>query len=192
MVPSIDALAPLPALGVPLDWSTGQAAAHAPAQADWSDWSFSNKYSVRPLPSTRIIPRPVLVAETVATADGAVVGALLPPYSPPPEPDPPELLPHPAASTPTVASATSATSGRRSNPDVMAGVLLVSCPTRMCVPFFAGPGLWCHQDWWSSCRADLAPTIAHRRPDVVVASTQPRPPPAGILTYPPAAIAAGP
>src|SRR5215211_3409873 len=112
MVPSIDALTPLPALGVPLVWSTGQAVAQAPAQADWSDWSLANRYSVRPLPSTRIVPRLVLVAETVATADGVVVGALLPPYSPPPEPDPPDpelLLPHPAASTPTVASATSAT-----------------------------------------------------------------------------------
>ena len=76
MVPSIDAVTPLPALGVPLVWSTGHAAAHAPAQADWLGWSFSNRYSVRPLPSTRIIPSLVLVAETVATLDAPpLVGA---------------------------------------------------------------------------------------------------------------------
>ena len=78
MVPSIDAVTPLPALGVPLVWSTGQAATHAPAQADWLGWSFSNRYSVRPLPSTRIIPRLVLVAETVATLDAPPLAGAVP------------------------------------------------------------------------------------------------------------------
>jgi hypothetical protein len=78
MVPSKEAGTPLPALGVPLVWSTGQAAAHAPAQADRSPWSFSNRYSVRPLPSTRIIPKLVLVAETVATLDAPPLAGAVP------------------------------------------------------------------------------------------------------------------
>jgi hypothetical protein len=106
----------------------------------------------------------------------------------PPEPEP--LLPHPAASTPTAASATSATSGRRSSPDLLGGGLLVPSQTRTCIPSFAGPGscLVAHQLLWPPCRADLASTMAPRRPGVVVASTQRRLLPAGILTYPPAAI----
>jgi hypothetical protein len=80
IVPSSEVLTPLPALGVPLLWSTGQAAAQPPAQADWSGWSFSNRYSVRPLPSTRIIPSLVLAAVTVATPVGPPpVGAGPPP-----------------------------------------------------------------------------------------------------------------
>ena len=70
IVPSSEALTPLPALGAALAWATGQAAAQAPAQADWSGWSFSNSYSVRPLPSTRTIPSLVLAAVTVATPVG--------------------------------------------------------------------------------------------------------------------------
>ena len=51
--------------------------------------------------------------------------------------------------------------------------------------------LWCHQGWWSPRRADLAPTMAHRRPGVVVASPQRRLRPAGILAYLLAAIGTG-
>jgi hypothetical protein len=78
MVPSSDAVTPLPALGAPLVWSTGQAAAHAPVQAEWFGWSFPNRYSVRPLPSTRIIPRLVLVADTVAALDAPPLAGAVP------------------------------------------------------------------------------------------------------------------
>jgi hypothetical protein len=61
---------------MPLLWSTGQAAAQAPLQADWSDWSFSNRYSVRPLPSTRIVPSLLLAVATVP--DGAPVDGVVP------------------------------------------------------------------------------------------------------------------
>src|SRR5215218_2966230 len=105
MVPSSEAVTPLPALGVPLLWSTGQAATQAPAQADWFGWSFLNRYSVRPLPSTRTIPSLLLAAATVATPDDPPVDGALPPPPSPPEPEP--LLPHPAASAPTATSATS-------------------------------------------------------------------------------------
>src|SRR5262245_55915986 len=118
IVPSSEALTPLPALGVPLDWSTGQEATQAPVQADWFGWSFSNRYSVRPLPSTRTIPSLLLAAVTVATPDGVVpTGPLVPPEPPEPYPPEPEPLPHPAATAPTAASATSASSGRRSTPN---------------------------------------------------------------------------
>src|SRR4030095_7233510 len=102
MVPSSEALTPLPALGVPLLWSTGQAATQAPLHADWFGWSFSNKYSVRPLPSTRIVPRLELAVLTVATPDCPLLTPEVPPepYAPPPElpelPEPELLLHHPA------------------------------------------------------------------------------------------------
>src|SRR5919112_4105168 len=108
------------------------------------------------------------------------------------EPEP--LLPHPAASTPTAASATSATSGRRSRPDLLGGGLLVPFRTRMCVSsFFAGlgPCLVVHQLLWSPCRADLPPTMTSRRPGVVVASPQLHHPAASIPAYPLAAMDAG-
>src|SRR5512132_268729 len=141
MVPSSETVTSLPALGVALLWSTGQAATQAPAQADWFGWSFSNRYSVRPLPSTRIIPRLVLVAETIATLDAPPLAGVVPlePSPPmPPELEPEPLPAHPAASTPTAASATSATSGRPSSPDLLGGGLLVPFPTCMCVPSLAG------------------------------------------------------
>jgi hypothetical protein len=84
--------------------------------------SFSNRYSVRPLPSTRIDPSLLLAAATDATPDArpAVGDALPEPYPPEPddEPDEPELLPHPAASVPAAASTASAASGRRMDPDL--------------------------------------------------------------------------
>jgi hypothetical protein len=66
---------------VPLLWSIGQAATQAPLQADWSGWSFSNRYSVFPLPSTRIVPSLLLVALIIATpaCPPLVVAGLLEP-----------------------------------------------------------------------------------------------------------------
>src|SRR6266498_3908413 len=144
MVPSSEALTPLPVVAAPLPWSGGQAAAQAPAQADWLGWSFWNRYSVRPLPSTRIDPSLVLVAATMAWLDCALlVGESPEPYAPPPEP---ELLPlHAAASPPAAASAVNATSGRCMNPNLPgrnrelarlpSSKLLVTDQMRICAPF---------------------------------------------------------
>src|SRR5919107_5070717 len=144
MVPSSDALTSPAALGAALVWSIGQADAQAPAHADWLGWSFSNRYKVRPVASTRIVPTLELAVLTVATPDCPVpAGAVVPgePYAPPPElPELGLLLPHPAAIAPAAASATSASSGRRSSPDLLGGGLLVPFQTRMCVSSFAGPG----------------------------------------------------
>src|SRR4029453_2509835 len=154
MVPSSAALTWPAALGAALLWSTGQAAAQAPLHADWSGWSFSNRYSVRPLASTRIVPPLELAVLTVAALDCPLLveGAL--PYAPPPPPelDPPEpelLLLHPAAIAPAAASATSATTGRRMNPILLgrdrgpprppSGKLLVTDQTRMSVPQSGDP-----------------------------------------------------
>src|ERR671921_1815730 len=107
------------------------------------------------------------------------------------EPEPEPLLPHPAASTPTAASATSATNGRRSSPDLLGGVLLVPFPTRTCVPpssLDPARALWSTSACWAPCRAGLAATMAHRRPGVVVASPQRLLRSAGILTCPLAAM----
>src|SRR4029453_17952835 len=103
----------------------------------------------------------------------------------PPEPEPELLLPHPAASTPTAPSAASATSGRRSSPDLLGGGLLMPFQTRTCVSSFAGAGLCpvVHQLLWSPCRADLPPTMAHRRPGAIAASTKRRLLPAGVPAY---------
>jgi hypothetical protein len=67
----------------------------------------------------------------------------------PPEPAPEVLPPHPAASTPTAASATSATSGRRRRPDLLGGGLVVPFQTRTWVPFSR----------WRSARALGAPAV---------------------------------
>src|SRR5919107_106933 len=140
IVPSSEALTWPPALGAALVWSIGQADAQAPAHADWLGWSFSNRYSVRPLASTRIVPTLELAVLTIATPDCPLPPEEVPgePCTPPPEPpellEPELLLPHPAASTPAAASATSASSGRRSSPDLLGGGLLVPFPTRTCVP----------------------------------------------------------
>src|SRR5919107_1183681 len=158
IVPSSEALTWPPALGAALVWSIGQADAQAPAHADWLGWSFSNRYSVRPLASTRIVPTLELAVLTIATPDCPFpAGAVVPgePYTPPPEPpellEPELLLPHPAASTPTAASATSATSGRRSRPGLLGGGLLVPFPTRTCVPpsLDPAPALWSTSGCWA-------------------------------------------
>src|SRR5919112_6211431 len=193
MVPSSEALTSPAALGAALVWSIGQADAQAPAHADWLGWSFSNRYKVRPLASTRIVPTLELAVLTVATPDCPVPAEVVPgaPYAPPPElPELGLLLPHPAAIAPAAASATSASSGRRSSPDLLGGGLLVPFPTCMCVPpsLDPAPALWWTSCCWAPCRAGLGPTMAHLRPGVVVASTQRRLLSAGILTYPLAAM----
>src|SRR6266545_3717805 len=137
IVPSSEALTPLPALGVPLLWSAGQAEAQAPLHADWFGWSFWNRYRVRPLPSTRIDPSVVLEVETVA-GPLLVEGAPPPPYAPPPPPPPEfELLlpppPQPAASA-AAARATSATSGRRGNPVPPRSAFLMTTQTLTSTP----------------------------------------------------------
>ena len=68
MVPSRDWLTPLPACGVPVTVSGGQAAAQAPVHADVPVLSAWNRYSVRPPLPTRALPGiPEMVAsETVA------------------------------------------------------------------------------------------------------------------------------
>ena len=52
MVPSRAWLTPVPAMGVPVTVTGGQAAAHAPEHADVPFLSAWNRYSVRPLPPT--------------------------------------------------------------------------------------------------------------------------------------------
>src|ERR671918_3195156 len=104
IVPSSEALTWPPALGAALVWSIGQAAAQAPAHADWLGWSFSNRYKVRPLASTRIVPTLALAVLTIATPDcplppEAVPGEpCTPPPRPPAPPQPPPLLPQPPGS----------------------------------------------------------------------------------------------
>jgi hypothetical protein len=67
------AFAPLPAVGVPVAWTGGQAAAHAPVQALVVPESAPNMYTVRPCESTKMFPRPLLPTATVGGAGGAVV-----------------------------------------------------------------------------------------------------------------------
>src|SRR5713101_1995772 len=56
IVPSSDWLTPPPACGVPLTVTGGHAAAHAPVHVDVPPLSASNRYIVRPWPSTRALP----------------------------------------------------------------------------------------------------------------------------------------
>src|SRR3954471_19903569 len=58
--------APPPALGLAPALAGGQLAAHAPEHFDLFLVSFSNRYSVRPLASTRIVPSDVCRALIVA------------------------------------------------------------------------------------------------------------------------------
>jgi len=67
------AFAPLPAVGVPIAWTGGQAAAHAPVQAFFVPESAPNMYTVRPCESTKMFPRPLLPTATAGGAGGAVV-----------------------------------------------------------------------------------------------------------------------
>ena len=73
MVAIRDAVAPAPAFGVPVVVSGGQAFAQAPKHVLLAPLSFSNRYSVRPCASTRILPS--LVARTPTTALWACLAA---------------------------------------------------------------------------------------------------------------------
>src|SRR6185312_2322999 len=68
MVTSRAWLTPLPALGVPLTVTGGQAAAHAPEHADMPLLSPSNRYIVRPLLPTSTLPGipEIAASDTVA------------------------------------------------------------------------------------------------------------------------------
>src|SRR5579859_3018089 len=80
MVPSRDWLTPLPACGVPVTMSGGQAAAHAPEHADVPFLSARNRYRVRPLLPTRAllgIPEMVASDTIAAPLAGPVAAGLL-------------------------------------------------------------------------------------------------------------------
>ena len=68
------AFAPLPAVGLPVAGTGGQAAAHAPVQALVVPESAPNRYTVRPCESTKMVPRPLLPTASVGGAGAAVVG----------------------------------------------------------------------------------------------------------------------
>src|SRR3954464_15598764 len=97
VVPSNEAFTPLPATGLPLVRSGGQAVAQAPVHALVVPVSFLNRYRVRPCESTRIFPRPLFATSTVAEpcALGAADALEL-------------LLPQPATASATSGSAAAA------------------------------------------------------------------------------------
>ena len=68
MVTSRALLTPLPTVGAPLTVTGGQAAAHAPEQAEVPLLSPSNRYIVRPLLPTRALPGipEIAASDTVA------------------------------------------------------------------------------------------------------------------------------
>ena len=74
MVPTSEAFAPPPTVGLPLARTGGQARAQAPLHALFVPLSFLNRYTVRPFESTRIFPRPVVATPTVAGPPLAVLG----------------------------------------------------------------------------------------------------------------------
>src|ERR1700752_2763294 len=92
MVPSLAAVSPVPAVGVPLASSGGHAVAHAPVHALMVPESALNRYRVRPLALTRIDPRllfatrtpEVFVGVVVVVADGVGGGAAVAAAPPPP------------------------------------------------------------------------------------------------------------
>jgi hypothetical protein len=73
IVPSLEAVSPVPAVGVPVVRRGGQAEAHAPVQALLVLESALNRYRVRPVESTRIDPRLLFATRTVAVCVGVVV-----------------------------------------------------------------------------------------------------------------------
>src|SRR6185295_8406394 len=80
---------PRPATGLPVTRSGGQAVAHAPVHALLVPWSAWNRYSVRPWESTRIFPRPPLLATpTLAECPAAVVAGCDDAVALPPPPQP--------------------------------------------------------------------------------------------------------
>ena len=74
IVPSLEAVKPVPAVGLPLASSGGHAVAHAPVHALLAPTSALNRYRVRPVESTRIDPRPLFATPTVAEAPLEVFG----------------------------------------------------------------------------------------------------------------------
>src|SRR3954453_7750167 len=101
VVPSIEAFAPLPAVGLPLARSGGRALAQAPEHMLFVPVSFWNRYSVRPWESTRTVPRlPAFAVPTVAACPDVVWGGAAAAVAPPPPP--------PHAATPSATSGTAA------------------------------------------------------------------------------------
>jgi hypothetical protein len=75
VVPSSEALAPVPALGLPLVSSGGQFWAQAPEQVLLPCLSLAKRYSVWDLPSTTMLPSelvPVLTVAGLLAADEAI------------------------------------------------------------------------------------------------------------------------
>src|SRR4051794_31668185 len=86
-----DAVPPVPAIGLPLTPTGGQAAAHAPVQVLVLPVSRWNRYTVRPFESARSFPSPLFSAATVALLPSAAfagVPSARPPLPPPPPPHP--------------------------------------------------------------------------------------------------------
>src|ERR1700751_4730433 len=73
IVPSLEAVSPVPAVGVTLASRGGHAVAHAPVHALMVPESALNRYRVRPLALTRIDPRLLLATRTLAVFVGVVV-----------------------------------------------------------------------------------------------------------------------
>ena len=87
VVPSNEAFAPPPAVGLPLARSGGHAVAHPPVHVLVVPVSFWNRYRVLPCESTRTLPAPVFATLTVAELPPAVCAvAVVVPLSLPPQP----------------------------------------------------------------------------------------------------------
>src|SRR3954447_21311384 len=86
MLPSFEAVSPAPAVAPPFVVSGGHTLAHAPPHALALPLSASNRYSVRPVPSTRILPSFEPASATDAPPEPAAGDADLvagPPSAPP-------------------------------------------------------------------------------------------------------------
>src|SRR3954465_6860579 len=68
MVATLEALTPVPTVGVPEARTGGQLVAQAPKHVLLGPESFLNRYTVRPCASTRMFPRLPLATPTVAGA----------------------------------------------------------------------------------------------------------------------------
>src|SRR4029450_5319366 len=84
----MDAVSPLPAVGLPVVVTGGHSWAPAPEHTLFGPVSFSNRYTVRPVESTRILPRPLtLLTPTVDEPADAMellgAGLAWPPLLPP-------------------------------------------------------------------------------------------------------------
>ena len=75
VVPSAEAETPPPGAGLPLVVSGGHTEAHEPEQDDLPPVSFSKRYRVRPLASTRIFPSLGLLDTPTVVAPVATAGA---------------------------------------------------------------------------------------------------------------------